>query len=686
MIRVGALATTVILGSLAAVPFAQQSSQRPVPRFRGGVELVLLDVSVLDRDHIPVRGLTREDFTVFEDGKPQALETFTAIDLPDIVEQPSAPWTREVAPDVRRNDDVSDRRIVVIVIDDSTPMGGDDALRVETIARRVIENLQPDDLGAVVYTIDQRAGQEFTPDRARLLAAIARSRATGMPESLPGAADAAERALFSNIPMPIKTLRNVVECLEGMGNRRKAVFWISVGMPLDWSGAMMGEISLTNPGSATRSAGIQDAIIELRDMLAAAQRAHVTIYSLDPGGLRAPIAPVPAMGDTEADIRRKTLAGMNPNGFNTDFLRTVSNETGGFAVVDTNDPAPRIQQAMRENGSYYLLGYAPANARKDGRYRKIEVRVSRADVTVRTRSGYFEPRSNRKAGRVAPADAALAGILPKSDLAMQVTAAPFAVAGQRNAGVAVVLGVHTNAPMRATRVVQQIDLRVAAFGPDGRPHAARHDIVPITFNLPGMGGMLGYELLARLDLPPGRYQLRLAAESSLHGIQLAPTAPAVALLAPGQDIANRSGSVFCDLDVPDFAREPLSLSGLVLGVTPQVASGPKERLASLVPLVPTSLREFGSDDQVNAFLRVYQGGVDALAPVTLAVRILDDQNATAFEHSETLAPDRFATGRAADWWLSVPIARLQRGRHLLTVEARRGEAVVRRDVRFAVSH
>lgn len=75
----------VALASAAVITAAQE---RPV--FRTGVEVIQLDVSVLDKDRRPVRGLTAHDFTIFEDGKPQKVLAFNAIDIPDL---PPAPAT-----------------------------------------------------------------------------------------------------------------------------------------------------------------------------------------------------------------------------------------------------------------------------------------------------------------------------------------------------------------------------------------------------------------------------------------------------------------------------------------------------------------------------------------------------------------------------------------------------------------
>jgi hypothetical protein len=408
-------------------------------------------------------------------------------------------------------------------------------------------------------------------------------------------------------------------------------------------------ISLDSPGSATTSGAVYAVVKAARELLEAARRANVNIYGLDPGGLRAPSPRYDALSGA-------TTFSVSPAKLNRDFLQGVSASSGGFAVVDTNDPVPGIMQVFRENGSYYLLGYAASNTRAEGRFRKIEVRVNRPDMTVRARNGYFESRS-AKGGRttataVAPsaADEALAGMIPRSDLTMQVSAAPFAVPGQRNAAVAIILGIHQPAPSRVTRAVQRIDLPVAAYGPDGKRRAGRRESVEATLNTPGIAAGIGYETFARLDLPPGRYQLRLAAESSLHGIRLSARAPEVGLVAGDGDTVNRSGSVYYDVDVPEFLNARLTLSGILLTVTPPVASGPKDRLA----------------------------------PVTLSIQIVNGQDAAVVKTSETLGADRFAKGRAADYFVEVPIARLSRGPHLLTVEANTGGKTAHRDVRFEI--
>jgi hypothetical protein len=142
--------------------------------------------------------------------------------------------------------------------------------------------------------------------------------------------------------------------------------------------------------------------------------------------------------------------------------------------------------------------------------------------------------------------------------------------------------------------------------------------------------------------------------------------------------------VYCDLDVPDFTKPPLSLSGLVLSATPALVVAPPDRLASLVPVVPTTRRTFSAGDGVTVFLRVYQGGRNALAAVTMTARILDSRGIPVFDTTNALPADRFSTVRSADYRLAPPLAPLTPGLYLLTLEAKLGNRTVRRDLRFTM--
>ena len=146
----------------------------------------------------------------------------------------------------------------------------------------------------------------------------------------------------------------------------------------------------------------------------------------------------------------------------------------------------------------------------------------------------------------------------------------------------------------------------------------------------------------------------------------------------------KSGSVYYDLDVPDFSKPELSLSGIVLDVTPPVLSAPRGKLSAILPTVPTAQREFTAGEQVGAFLRVYQGGKGPLSPVVVTTRVVDGRDAEVFSKTETLGQDRFGPARAADYRLTPPLASLARGPYLLSITATRGALTAKRDVRITL--
>ncbi len=671
-----------VLAAAAAV--AVTAAQQQPPRFQSGVEMVVLDVSVLDRDRRPVRGLNASDFTVLEDGQPQKVSSFEAFDFEDpVLPTPTAPWVRAVAPDVQKNTDVNDKRLVVIVMDDAVPTPSPDVLHARALARDVVNSLGPDDLASVVYTLHRRDAQPFTRDRSRLLAAVDRFNAStdsgvAMGKTIDAAAgrtffdqfNIASGTLYLSL---VDTLRGLTRSLATISGRRKAIVLVGVGIPFD---AEAAGTDLSGLGGLADLSGLADQLrFELGQCYREAQRANINVYTLDPGGLRAPYD----AGVVSADPG-------NPGKLNRDFLKSVAENTGGFAVTDTNDATPGIQQALRENASYYMLGYVPASTRAAGRYRKIDVRVTRPGVTVRTRSGYFEasPPRPQAARKVAPAasTAALEGLLPKTDLTMHLATLPLASPGKKKATLAIVVGLIQRSPLRATAAVQEIDLRIEAFSPDGARRAARKQTIPVTLGRAGGGMLVGYELLSSLELDPGRYHIRVAAESRTGGVQPRPGVPAVGLFDPDEDLSPRSGSVYTDVDIPDFLDAPLSLSGLALMMQPSPASGPPKAFAKLLPRAPTTVREFYGDEQVAGFVRVSQKAASPALPVRLSLRLANAQGATIQEGTETLAAASFGGTHTAEHTFEVPVVNLPPGEYLLTVSATAGPATASRQLRY----
>ena len=100
-----------------------QDSPRPQATFRTGVDLIQVDVSVLDPDRRPIRGLGAADFTLLEDGQPRPIVSFTAVDVPAPVGAPAA-WNAHGAPDVATNTHRNGRTVVLAIDDGSLTTNG----------------------------------------------------------------------------------------------------------------------------------------------------------------------------------------------------------------------------------------------------------------------------------------------------------------------------------------------------------------------------------------------------------------------------------------------------------------------------------------------------------------------------------------------------------------------------------
>ena len=154
---------------IAARPHAQTPAAQAT--FKGGTDLVQVDVSVLDGKRRPVRGLTAADFTVFEDGKPREIQAFSEVYLPDRVRADVAAWVHDVPSDVALNRVAEEEGRLVLILLDRTIPTGEPSTRAKRIAEAAVKELGPDDLAAVLST-SNGANQNLTSDRTRLLRAI----------------------------------------------------------------------------------------------------------------------------------------------------------------------------------------------------------------------------------------------------------------------------------------------------------------------------------------------------------------------------------------------------------------------------------------------------------------------------------------------------------------------------------
>lgn len=649
----------VTTGALVAALAIVVAGQQTTPQFRASVDLVYVDVSVFDANRRPVRGLNAADFLVREDGDPQDIGTFAAVDFPDSSSFATS-WIREVAPDISRNDTLDDRRLFVLVMDDATAQSSLPALRAaRAAATEFIDRMGPSDLAAVVFTQDIRKSQDYTGDKARLRRAVQSFNSGGRDMGrLPDGPDTDVMAYFGSV----ETIEAVAESLSALPQRRKTLVYIGQGVPMDPEQA--SETVLIGPGqlnAVSAAASQRDMVDRFNRALRAAQRSNVNVYALDICGIRVPPAAAAATpGDSVPNPPPTCVPGLEQR-----YLQGLAESTGGRAALDSNDLTQAVEQVFIENASYYVLGVRSDNPRREGRFRRLEVRLpGRPDLTVRARSGYNEASPAREAKDTAaaaraPLTQAISGLLPASELPLQVWAGVFPISGRKEGRVSVTLGVRHEFAARDTSRTEMVDLTVNAFTQDGRSRGSRQLTSSLTLRA-GPASLIGFEIPAQLDLPPGRYQLRIGAfvRSS-----------------------RASGSVFVDVDVPEFKKAPVSLSTLAVHVAPALAQAATGE-AAVLPETLTSDRVFDSEDTALVLAQMYRHKGDG--PVRWTADVLHDSGRNLSRVSGTVEPSAFLNG-LAPLRLVLPTTSLPAGGYLLRVTLPGPEPptdVTMRDLRF----
>jgi VWFA-related protein len=656
----------MVAGQTPAVPQGPE-----VPNFKLQVDYVEVDAFVTDQQGRFVRDLKKEDFEVLEDRKPQTISAFTLVDIP--IERAIRPLfaAQPIDPDVKTNAQAFDGRVYILVLDDAhvqfqhTPS-------VKAAARRFIEqNLGANDLMAVVH-VQGRAenSQEFTSSKRLLLAAVdkflgkAERSATleryqqylntqGSRQRGQAVEDPVEQKRAFDARATIEELQAVADWFGSVRGRKKTILLVSEGIDYDVD-------DVFNKPEASML------IDRTRDLIRSATRSSVTIYAIDPRGLTdlgdqsIELNGLAAGGDTDPATRDIGPGGLqNELRLQHNSLRTFAEETGGFAVINTNSFAGAFDRIVQENSSYYVLAYYPPNPKRDGKFHNLQVRVSRPGLTVRARRGYANPSGKAVPASLNPASKitveahdALQSPLPISGVTMSVFAAPFKGTAPN---ASVLLGVEMRGQDLRLGGGDKIQITYFALDAKGKYRAGNSDTV--TLNLrPETKAVVqrsGMRTLSRLQIPPGRYQLRVAVN----------------------DLATSAvGSVLYDLDVPDFAKSPLAMSGVVL------ASGsasrlptvrPDEELRPVLPAPPMGSRIFPVGDDLALFVEIYDNAGGSSHKIDIATTVTSDEGKVMFK-SEDVRDSSELQGKSGGYGYSsrVPLDGLTPGIYVLKVEAR----------------
>lgn len=315
-------------------------------KIRSGVDLTQVVVSVLDRERLPVRGLTAADFTIRVDGQTRKIVVCETLDT-EVRKPPSLSLLGASTVDGSEKRNIP--RILVLVIDDAT-MDGNDLWAVEKvrdISQSIIGSLGPTDLAAVVFTISGR--MELTNHAAELLRTVEEFKPGGPLGSL-------------GPVYVLRTLQNTVDRLREFTDQRKMLFYVGGGVRINHA-AVSRPSSMGVPGDSRALEAEKHAL--LQQLVTTASTAAVPIYAIDPYGLV-----VSSIGGDPRKLQR-------------DFLQTLAANSGALAVVNTNEFSTGLQRIARENTHHYLLAYEtlPKDLTKSSL--KLEIETRRKGVLLR---------------------------------------------------------------------------------------------------------------------------------------------------------------------------------------------------------------------------------------------------------------------------------------------------------------
>jgi VWFA-related protein len=321
--------------------------------FRAGAELVRVDVTATTNGDEPVADLQISDFEVLEDDQPQTVETIKFIRVDGTrqanLDEPLQIRSKEHAILEAAREDV---RLFAIFLDDyHIDKRPDITIPLRDTLTRFIKQLGPNDLVAIMEPLTTLYDLKYTRAKDELINRV-RNFEGRRGEVFPVKSAIEEAQLTQRnwqelrAGVTLSALEALATQMGGLREGRKSILFFSQGPPLP-------------PSSPNEQ--------RYREAMEAANRGNVTIHVIDP----------------------RPLGSVGFNGANV--LRRIAADTGGRAIVNTNDPTEQLGGVMADASAYYLLGYTPTRKGNDGKFHEIKVRVKRKGVRVTARRGYWAP-------------------------------------------------------------------------------------------------------------------------------------------------------------------------------------------------------------------------------------------------------------------------------------------------------
>jgi VWFA-related protein len=385
---------------------AKQQAAPPAAVVKVTTRLVQVSVIVQDKHGDHVSDLTRDDFQVFDDGKPQEIRVFS-VESSEPLKTNLPPLPPNTYTNRFQQRPGAPSSVTIVLLDGLNTAFLDQAYARKQVAKFLLQ-LKPEDRVAL-YALGRKliVLHDFTTDSAALIRALAKYMGEKVPElekhsagsenvdlSALGDVFSSDNVLYRGftierkVDMTVSAFEMIAHHLAGLPGRKNLV-WVSSSFPISFGYPDL-ETAATSP-----SADLLRLDPNARFFAQEAERAaraltdaNVALYPVDARGLIAPdlgFQSIPRIGAGSRPIR---AFGVPPRAY-IDTMNVLADRTGGRAFYNTNDLKGAIRSAIEDSRVTYSLGFYPNLVKWDGKFRNLKVEVSRPHLHVRARKGYF---------------------------------------------------------------------------------------------------------------------------------------------------------------------------------------------------------------------------------------------------------------------------------------------------------
>jgi len=555
-------------------------------------DLVLTNVVARDRKTGEfVRGLKPGDFSIYENGKRQQLSTFDfeTVEMATPLHEATvsglatgASGSKAVV--VTSPEELRNHRLIVMFFDLTSMQPEDLDRAVEAAQDFLRDKMQPADLVALVSLGDTlKVDQDFTADKKALIHEVAVYNGTEGEGFAQGATANSNQVEDTtgytpdeseyndlNTDRELFALRAVAKSLEKI-TEKKSLLYFSGGISRD---------GIENQAS-------------LRAAINAAVRSNLAIYSVDTRGLQA-ISP---LGDASTGSLRGTGAfnggaltnNMNANFATQEVMGTLSADTGGKAFFDSNDFAPAFAQVQRDSSAYYAIGFHSSNPLRDGRFRKLTIKLNRADVKLEYRPGYYAPADFQHSGkedREQELQEQMASDLPATDMAVYLDALYFRLDENRFFVPVSLIVPGSQIPFvkGGDKDKATLDIIGTVTDEGKRPIGNARETVKLSLDSSQQARQKNIQYTTSFNLPTGKYHLKFVVRENQTG---------------------RMGSFEADITLPEMKKAPLKMSSIVLSSLRQPSKKETPLVRGGQEYVPNISHVFRQDQHLYLLYEIY---------------------------------------------------------------------------------